>query len=202
MSSFSDLSLPAYLDRLADKSPVPGGGSVAGVVGASGAALAAMVLRYSIGKKSLLEHDPALRDALARVERARALFLALADEDARAYEPLNAAFRLPEPERAAAIARAAALAILPPRHTLAAASDALRLLESLPSITNKQLHSDLAIAAVLLDSAARSSRWNIAVNLPLLSEAAARESIERESNELLASCARRCAMIESACRTT
>ncbi|MCA9295269.1 MAG: cyclodeaminase/cyclohydrolase family protein, partial [Phycisphaerales bacterium] len=34
--------------------------------------------------------------------------------------------------------------------------------------TNPMLASDLAIAAVLVESAARSAAWNIRINLPLL----------------------------------
>src|SRR2546423_11852672 len=50
-----------------------------------------MVLNYSIGKKDLAAHDPALRQALAELTRARAMLLELLIEDQLAFEKLTVA---------------------------------------------------------------------------------------------------------------
>src|SRR2546429_3061408 len=84
-------SLQDFLSELAAKKPTPGGGSVAALAGALAAAMGEMVVNYSIGKKDLAAHEPALREALAEVTRARALLVELLIEDQLAFEKLTQA---------------------------------------------------------------------------------------------------------------
>ena len=67
MPRLEDLSLADYLGALAAKSPTPGGGAVASTTGATAAALAGMVVAYSLGKKNLAPHQPLLEDAAHRL---------------------------------------------------------------------------------------------------------------------------------------
>ena len=195
-SRFADL-----LDALASKSPAPGGGAAAGVVGATAAATANMVVAYSLGRKSLAEQQTFLEDASARLTRARALFLTLADEDAAAYAGLNALMKLPEdhPDRAAGWDTAVEAAMGPPRATLAAALELLRLCESLCGKINPNLRSDLGVAGVLAEAAARSAAWNVSINLPLLPEHR-RGSVRAEAERQTADARERAGRIEGHCR--
>ena len=84
-------SVDDFLAALAAKQPAPGGGSVAALAGALAAAMGEMVLNYSIGKKDLAAHEPALREVLAGLTRARAMLLELLIEDQLAFEKLTAA---------------------------------------------------------------------------------------------------------------
>ncbi len=173
-SSFRTMSVAEFVDASGAKSPTPGGGSVAGVVGALAAALARMAVNYSIGRKSLAEHQPALEDAERRLRRAAAMMLEFADEDAQAYGTVNELSRLPEghPDRAGLDAARLASAHVP--LSLAATSvELLRHFRSLAGTTNPHLRSDLAIAAVLARAAVEASHWNVAVNLPSLEPAVA-----------------------------
>ena len=45
-----------YIHAVASSEPVPGGGSVAGVVASLGAALGSMVTNFTLGKKKYAEH--------------------------------------------------------------------------------------------------------------------------------------------------
>ncbi len=193
--------MSSFLEELSSKAPVPGGGAVASLVGALGAALGSMVLAYSVGKKSLVEHEGELRRAVTALERTREVLLELSREDAEAYAWLNALMKLPEddPKRQAEYETAVAAAIQAPRSTLGASCDALRLLESLCGKTNRHLRSDLAIAGILAEAAARSAWWNVAVNLPLLDSPAERESVEYECRSLLADAGSRADRIQDAC---
>lgn len=189
-TSLASLPIAEFLASLASKSPTPGGGAVAGVTGATAAALAEMVVAYSIGRKSLAEHGAALADARDRLTTARARCLELADADAQAYEVLNAAMRLPadDPERQARVADAARHATSPPLALCGVAADLAALCESLAAITNPHLASDLAIAGVLAASCAEAARWNVRANLPLLPESE-RERTRDEADRLTRSCA-------------
>lgn len=179
------LALRDLLDAVAARSPTPGGGAVASAVGALGACLGAMVVNYSIGKKALASHEPALRAALAQLGHARTLLIELAREDAESYGAMNELMKLPEadPRRVAELPAAALAAFEAPRATIAVCADLLRLFETLVPITNRHLRSDLAIAAILADAVARASRWNVVMNLAALQQVA---SPSRPPLELLA----------------
>lgn len=187
MSHFADQSLAAFLAATAAKSPTPGGGAVASVTGALAASLAQMVVSYSLGKKNLAAHQPALEEAAKVLENARAMFLRLADEDAAAYGLVNELQRLPETDaRRRELPAALDAAVAVPLTTIAACSDILRLMATLPPITNRHLHSDMGIAAELADAAARASRWNVAVNAAFLGNDARKAETLAQANALLA----------------
>ncbi|MEO1129424.1 MAG: cyclodeaminase/cyclohydrolase family protein [Planctomycetota bacterium] len=193
--------LGVLLDELEAKTPSPGGGAVASVVGALATSLGNMVLAYSTSSRKLAEHRPVLEDASAKLSRARDILLRLADEDAAAYAHLNATQRLPadDPRRAEELPAAALAATQAPLSVLATCSDLLRLLESLVPITNRYLASDLAIAAVLADAAACGAHWNVRVNLPLLEELGLQAGIAAEADALRAEAGPRRVRIEEGC---
>lgn len=196
-------TIDAFLAALAAKSPTPGGGAVAPIIGAHAAALASMVVAYSLGRKNLAAHQPALEAAASQLDQARARFLDLAEADAAAYARLNEAMRTPadNPARGALIGPAALDAIAPPERVIADGLDLLRLCVALAPITNRYLHSDLAMAGVFADAAARASRWNILVNVPLLRESGveAGDPLAR-ADGLLDQARALLAQLEQACR--
>jgi formiminotetrahydrofolate cyclodeaminase len=87
--TLASLTLDEFLRQTAAKTPTPGGGAVACTTGALAAALAGMVVSYSLGKKSLAPHQPDLEQAARSLENARSLFLRLADEDAQGISVVN-----------------------------------------------------------------------------------------------------------------
>jgi formiminotetrahydrofolate cyclodeaminase len=197
---FADL-----LDAVASKAPAPGGGFVASAVGALSAALGRMVLAYSLGKKSLAEHEQHNSGADRRLAHTRDLLLRLAAEDAAAYELVNELQRLPEDDnrRKTDLPGAAIAATQIPLAAAAACTDLLRICESLVPTTNRWLRSDLAIASVLAEAAARACRWNVAINLPLLDDLGVaqpvRERLLPDLDASLVDARQRLVRIEDAC---
>lgn len=189
------------LASIAARTPAPGGGAVASAAGGLCAALAGMVVAYSLGKKTPPAHEPALRDAERRLATARSLFLRLADEDAAAYGAVNELSRLPEtdPRRATELPGAVLASVQVPLAVMAACADLLGLMESLVPIANRNLRSDLAIAAVMGECAARSSRWNIVVNVGSLASEAERMESTEQAERLLSKCVAHSKAIEAAC---
>jgi glutamate formiminotransferase/formiminotetrahydrofolate cyclodeaminase len=86
----------AFLDALASPEPTPGGGSMAAVVGAAGAALVSMVARLTRGKKGYEEHDARMQAIALEGDRRREDLLDLADRDAGAFDAVMAAYRMPK----------------------------------------------------------------------------------------------------------
>lgn len=186
---FGERTIREFLTDLASRTPTPGGGAAAAVCGALGTAQAEMVVAYSIGKKSLAEHEPVLREAQKVLANAREVFLRLADEDAEAYAEVNRLQKLPPetPERAR-LGEAIARSMLVPSMALAAAADVLGRLATLPPITNKALHSDLGIAAELVYAAGKASRWNIAACAAMQEDSQAARKTLVEADGVLARC--------------
>jgi methenyltetrahydrofolate cyclohydrolase len=193
------LTLAGLLDAIAAKTPAPGGGAVAPIVAALGAALARMVLRYSQGRKALAEHDALHADSLAALDALSSRLLDLAADDAAAYGRLSALMKLAEddPQRIAQWSDAVDAAVAAPRAVLNECVSALGVFAQLPGRTSRMLASDLAIAAVLAEAAARSAAWNIRINLPLLTDGAA--ALEREAADAVDRAGSLCARIEQAC---
>ncbi len=199
---FADLSVRDFLAHTAAKQPTPGGGAVAGVCGALAAALGQMVVSYSLGKKNLAEHQALLEDAAKRLERARAMLLELADEDAAAYGLVNELSKLPEnePRRTSELPAAQEAAVNVPLAVAAVGVDVLRLLRDLCGKSNAHLRSDLAIAAVLAEATTRSAHWNVLINTPALADPARREAKAREGEAMVRKACELARDVEQKCR--
>jgi len=200
--SIARMNLSELLESLGEKTPTPGGGAATGMTAATAAALALMVVRFSRGKNSLAAHEGMLRNAEAMLDRSRTEFLRLADADAAAYEALHALWRLGEddPKRQAEIPLAARGAIAVPHEVMERCDSLAALLEELVGRTSRSLASDLAIAAILTDAAARGAAWNVRVNLPLLSSRTEARRVAKEAGEVRRRVRKRCGAVEKRCR--
>ena len=187
--SLTSMTLGAYLDALAAAQPVPGGGAVAGVTLAQANALGAMVVGYAIGKPKFAAHDGVHRAALDVFTRGRAVAMALAAEDARAYEHLNRLWKLPKDDPLRADFQDAVRdAIRAPEESVALAKSTLDALALLVGTTSASLASDLRIAIDLAAVGARAAQENVRINLPSLTDEAERTAIATRTEAMLAAC--------------
>ncbi|RDI67638.1 cyclodeaminase/cyclohydrolase family protein [Nocardia pseudobrasiliensis] len=173
--TFGTSTIGRYLDDLAAKIPAPGGGAVAALHAAQGAALVAMVARYTTRAKDA-DNRPVIDRIIAAADVARERSLALADADAAAFTAVGAAYKLPkdsDTERAAreqAIAEALLQAARVPAAVVAEADEILSLAADLLPIGNPNVVTDIGAAADAARSAAASSQLNIAINVASLSD--------------------------------
>jgi methenyltetrahydrofolate cyclohydrolase len=114
---------------------------------------------------------------------------------------VNELSRLPETDarRAAQLPGAIDASIQVPMAAIATAAELLRICESLSPICNRQLHSDLAIAALLADAAARASLCNVRVNAALLTDADSRNTLLQQAQSAIEEASRRSQTTERAC---
>ena len=96
---YAQKTLKNYLDALAAKQPIPGGGSASALVAALAVALDSMVANFTVGNKRYRRIRPQIRNLLKKNERIRKKLLGLVDKDTVAYLKLNAAFKLPKDDK-------------------------------------------------------------------------------------------------------
>ncbi|MGV6814344.1 MAG: cyclodeaminase/cyclohydrolase family protein [Phycisphaerales bacterium] len=200
-TTLASQTVSAILESLSAKVPTPGGGAAAAITGATACATAGMVVSYSINKKSLAEHAEFNTNAQDQLRGFQSRFLQLADDDAQGYGVLNALWKLDkdDPHRIAGWTAAVAGAINPPSQMLALSITMLELCKDLISTTNRQLKSDLGVAAVLGQAAARSAAWNVRINIPLLQEQDRTET-HNQVDAQLEHADTLCKAIEAGCR--
>jgi len=169
---YKDKKISEYLEELASKNPVPGGGSAAALVGAAGAALLSKVANFTIGKDKYKAFDAEAREILGLSEEARNSFIRLTSDDARAYKKLSEAFKLPKgDERQKKIQKALEEAMAVPLEVCKVAREALKLCLPLAEKGNKGLITDVGDAAFTLLCAFRSAVLNVEINAKSVKDA-------------------------------
>lgn len=171
-STLAGFSLEALTARLASSDPTPGGGSASAIAGCLAASLLAMVAGLSADRPKYAAYERTHARARSVGEESRRRLLALADDDARAYEALAAALKLPKGTPEEASARQAALhdaargATDIPLEIMRVCSVVAVELEAMAGRSNLNASSDLTVGALLADAAARGVAANVFVNLP------------------------------------
>ncbi len=164
-------TLISFLDELASSTPAPGGGSVAALSGALGAALTAMVCNLTIGRKKYADVEDDLKPVLAAAEQLRGTFSQLIDQDTLAFNKVMEAFGLPkdsEPQKAlrsVAILEATKEAALVPLEVMKHCIDALALAQQVASKGNINSISDAGVSALMLHAACEGAALNVKINL-------------------------------------
>ncbi len=170
MTDFASMSLKDFIAAAASGAPVPGGGGIAALAGALGAAMASMAANFTAGKPKFAEHDAAMRGTLAKLEPATARLLAAVDGDAAAFSGISAAYALPKGDDAEKAARKAAIneaLTASMRVPFGMIGDCLAAAELLPELAakgNPNLLSDVVVAAIMLRAAAEAALVNVLVN--------------------------------------
>lgn len=185
------MTVADFAEALASERATPGGGAAAAVAAALGASLTAMVVRLSRDRPKYAEHAALHAEALAKSDASRLALLQLADADATAYAAYREARSLPhdtEAQTAArtpAIQRAARGATQVPLDVVRACHAQIELVDRVAGRTNLYLASDLEVAALLLDGAARSAASNVRVNLGSIDDDAFTSAVSVELDQRL-----------------
>jgi methenyltetrahydrofolate cyclohydrolase len=95
-----DRTVSSLLEQLADADEVIGGGALAAVSAAAGAAMISMVGRRTLGREPPSDLTERMGRIVSRSDLARGEFLALADADTDAFAGVLAALRMPQESEA------------------------------------------------------------------------------------------------------
>jgi len=179
---FANQTIETYLQQLAGKTSTPGGGAAAGISGAQAAALLGMVAQFSQQQPTLME------SVIDACDRSASAFMGMAQEDITGFKAVMAAYGLPATDSASkqqkqiAVQEALGAAVAAPLAMIDEAMKLIALTQQLQIHGNKNLITDVGIAASLLLSCLQSSQMNLRVNLRSIKT---QELIERCQAQLL-----------------
>ena len=93
---FSTSTCTEFVEVLASKAPVPGGGGASALVGAVGTALGNMVGSLTVGKKKYADVEEEMWELKGKCDQLQKDFLRLIERDAEVFEPLSKAYGMPK----------------------------------------------------------------------------------------------------------
>jgi formiminotetrahydrofolate cyclodeaminase len=178
MGKLENMKLEAFLDELASESPTPGGGSVAALAGALGAALSSMVCNLTFGKESYESVQTELKASLKQSEQLRRQLTDLIDKDTEAFNKVMAAVRMPKEtdaqkeQRRQALQQAYKDASCVPLQTAGLCDRVLDVALVVAEKGNKHSITDAAAAALLAQAGVDTALLNVRINLGSLKDAA------------------------------
>ena len=176
-----------FTELLASKSPVPGGGGAAAMVGALSVALCSMAGNFTLGKKKYADVEEDIKIILDKAENLKLKLLELVDEDAKSFEPLSKAYSIAkdDPERDEILEKALLNACTAPLKIIEACAEIIILLEEMCEKGSKLLISDVGCGALLCRGAMESAALNVFVNTSLLKDRVYAEKIESQTDKIL-----------------
>jgi formiminotetrahydrofolate cyclodeaminase len=157
------MTIDKYLDKLAARKPVPGGGSAAALVGSLGMSLLSMTAQYAARKTGKGASHGKLLKIIRFSETARRRLRKLMREDEAAYLKLSSAMRSRSAKRMAKLYKNAALV---PLEVCEIAREGIKKCAALYPNCSISIVSDLIEAVILLEAAYSSAKLNVMINLP------------------------------------
>lgn len=189
--SMTTMSCEAFVEALASKDPVPGGGGASALVGAVGTALGNMVGSLTLGKKKYADVQDDIVRLKAKADKLQAEFLTLVEKDAEVFEPLSKAYGLPketEQERAykeKVMEEALKAACEVPLRIMACCCEAIEMMEEFALKGSAIAISDAGCGAACCRAALTAASLNVFINTKSMLDRAYAEKAEAQANEML-----------------
>ncbi len=164
--------LKKYIDDLASRNSVPGGGSAAALAGAIGIALSSMVANFTIANVQYKSKHQRMKKLLKKNELLRKKIQLLIDKDVVVFLKLQDVMKIPKVsrQRAALIQKRLQEAANIPHEICRICWDAMNLAADITKIGNINLVSDSGGAVHLLDAAFKSAELNVKINLKYIQD--------------------------------
>ena len=179
-----------FVAATASKEPTPGGGAIAALTGATGAALAEMVANLTFGKKGYEEVQSEMEELQTKAEAIRNRMLELSQADADVFNIFMNALGLPKntdeekATRTAAIQQAYKDAAMVPFEIGELAYQIFELAELASSKGNQNLITDGIIAAINARAAVKAAFLNVRINLSGIKDEAFVANVSAKMNSI------------------
>lgn len=167
-----EMKLTDFVDEVSRETPAPGGGSIAALAGALGAALASMVSNLTANKRgSNPETDKILNDAADKCQEIKSTLVKAIDEDTNAFNDYMAARRLPnktpdeKKTREEAMQKGLKKAVRVPLNTAMLSYEAIEISEVVAKHGNPNSITDVGVGAQSAYTGVLGGIYNVLINL-------------------------------------
>jgi glutamate formiminotransferase/formiminotetrahydrofolate cyclodeaminase len=187
-----DRSVGAFVEETASESVAPGGGSVAAVVGALGAALGTMVANLSAHKRGWDARWEEFSGWAERGKHHHDEVLRLVDADTEAFNQVMAAFKLPAGSdedrtvRDEAVEAATKGAIEVPLRVMEGALAVMDVIREMAEIGLPSSASDAGVGALCSRAAVNGAYLNVRINTKDLADRAYVDDVLRRAGKMVA----------------
>ena len=185
-----DKKVSNFLEELASNSPTPGGGSVAALAGALGAALISMVGNLTLGKKKYEDVEENIKKIVSSSEKLRYELSQLVEEDVKVFNNFMATYKMPKETedekkmRTEKIQEALIEAAKVPLKTAYKCLDIMILSQEVVEKGNVNVISDVGVAVLMAEAALKSAILNVKINLRMIKDEKIREELSSSIKEL------------------
>lgn len=189
--NFTDQSCKAFVQALASKEPVPGGGGASALVGALGTALGNMVGQLTAGKKKYAAVEEDIKTLMHQAETLQKELLELVEKDAEVFAPLAKAYGMPketEEEKAEkervmeAVLRDACSVPLEIMEKCCCAIDLHREFATKGSVL---AISDAGVGVIFAKAALQGASLNVFINTSSMKDRAYAEKLDAKAEKML-----------------
>ncbi|MBM4387426.1 MAG: glutamate formimidoyltransferase, partial [Deltaproteobacteria bacterium] len=186
-----NLSVKDFSNELSSESPAPGGGSAAALAGALAAALACMASALTVKKKDYAGVRDLMDQTAIRAQEIKDSLLKLVDEDAKSFNTLMDAYRLPkktpeeEKSRENRIQEATYAAALVPLEAMKLSVEAMNLSLAAARDGNRNSVSDAGTGGALGEAAASGAYYNVLINAKQLRDEEKKNFLTRTARSLI-----------------
>ncbi|NWF50420.1 MAG: glutamate formimidoyltransferase [Ignavibacteriaceae bacterium] len=167
-----EMKLTDFVDEVSRETPAPGGGSIAALSGALGAALSSMVSNLTANKRgSDPEKDLILNDAAEKCQEIKNLLVKAVDDDTNAFNDFMAAKRLPnktpdeKKQRETAMQEGLKKAVNVPLKTAQLSFEAIGIAGIVAKHGNPNSITDVGVGAQSAYTGVLGGIYNVLINL-------------------------------------
>ena len=180
-----------FVEAVGSRSAAPGGGSVAALMGALGAALGAMTGWLTYGRRKYEHLDATVRENLPQLVEIQEALLRAVDADTEAFAAFMDAMQMPRDTDARRTARREAMqeglkkATMVPLGTMEVADRAWEPMLELARVGQFSSRSDLDVGAKALEACLYGAHRNVLINLADIEDEAFRADLTARSTALM-----------------
>ena len=183
-----------FVDEVSRDSPAPGGGSVAALSGALGAALGTMVANLSISKAGFEDYKDKLTEIAKKGQFTKDELVKAIDDDTNAFDEVIKAMRMPKDtdeekeNRNIEMQKGYQSATLVPLKTVENCRDSLEICKSISEIMDEGMASDVGSGALMANAGAIAAAYNVRINLKSIKNEKFSLDIKKNLDKLLKEC--------------
>ena len=188
----NNIGCDEFVEVLASKAPVPGGGGASALVGAVGTALGNMVGSLTVGKKKYADVEAEMIELKAKADKLQAELLELIQKDADLFEPLSKVYGMPKdtPEQIAKKAEVMEVALKDacsvPMTIMEKCCEAIELQKTFAEKGSTLAISDAGVGVEFCKAALRVASLNVFINTKSMTNREYAKEVNKKAEDMLA----------------